>query len=209
MVKLCFVGSLSLAFARRDYEILKKYFDVDLIEPPRRKIGWLKYPFIMSKKVKKCDVIFCWFAGWHSAFAVHYSKKYSKKSIAVAGGYDVALTYSQHLGLYKKNDYRMASPLTNDAKSGYVYDYMLARYFKQGILFQIWDAVIKKTFLEDMQFDTSFTGCEDDFLLRLAKKGRFIFIPEILQIQNLDAEGRISTAPIYSILPPDRNRYYL
>lgn len=111
---------------------------------------------------------------------------------------DVVLTYAQHLGVDRINNYKVASPLEKDAKSGYIYDYMLKRYFKKGILFQVWDAVIKRKYIENMKFDE---GGVDDFLLRLAKRGKFIFIPEILHIQNLDAEGRISTTSIRS-LPP-------
>jgi len=89
MVKICFIGNLSLSFVKRDFEILKKHFNIDVIEPPKTKSGWLKYPFIVSKKVKQSDLTFSWFAGWHSLFAIHYSKKYNKKSIVVTGGYDV------------------------------------------------------------------------------------------------------------------------
>ena len=33
-MKICFVGSLSHTFVKRDYEILKKYFDVDVVKLP-------------------------------------------------------------------------------------------------------------------------------------------------------------------------------
>ena len=110
----------------------------------------------------------------------------------------VVLTYAQHLGVDKRANYEVVSPLGKDAKSGYIYDYMLRRYFNKSILFQTWDAVIKARFVEGMLFDS---GGVDDFVLRLAKKGQFIFIPEILHIQNLDAEGRISTAPLHNVSP--------
>jgi len=109
---------------------------------------------------------------------------------------DVVLTYAQHLGVDRTNNYKVVSPLEKDAKSGYIYDYMLDRYFKKGILFQVWDAVIKRRYIENMKFDE---GGVDDFLLRLAKRGKIVFIPEILHIQNLDAEGRISITPIQSL----------
>jgi glycosyltransferase involved in cell wall biosynthesis len=109
---------------------------------------------------------------------------------------DVILTYAQHWGWDRKNDYRVVTPLTKDAKSGDLYEYMLRRYFETSILFQIWDAVIKKKYVEDMKFDPELFAGEDDFLLLLAKKGKFVFIPEILHIQNLDAEFRPSTAPV-------------
>jgi len=109
---------------------------------------------------------------------------------------DIVLTYAQHWGWDRKNNYRVVTPLKKDAESGYLYDYMLGRYFERSILFQIWDAVIKKKYVEDMQFDPELFAGEDDFLLLLVKKGKCIFIPEILHIQNLDAEFRPSTAPV-------------
>ena len=57
-MKICFVGSLSHTFVKRDYEILKKYFDVDVIEPPKRKFEWIKYPSLVKKKIKTSDQIF-------------------------------------------------------------------------------------------------------------------------------------------------------
>ena len=89
-MNICFIGSLSHAFARRDYDILNKYFNVNVIEPPKKTIDWIKYPHKVAKKVKECDIIFSWFAGWHSLFPTYYAKKYDKKTIVVIGGYDVA-----------------------------------------------------------------------------------------------------------------------
>jgi len=71
-MKICFVGNLSSTFVKRDYEILKKHFEIDLTQPPNKKKDWLKYPFIVKNKVKNCDAVFGWSAGWHTAPAVHY-----------------------------------------------------------------------------------------------------------------------------------------
>ena len=116
---------------------------------------------------------------------------------------DVVLTYAQHWGWDRRNNYRVVTPLAKDAKSGNLHDYMLKRYFEISILFQIWDAVIKKKYVEDMQFDPELFAGEDDFLLLLAKKGKFVFIPEVLHIQNLDAEFRPSTAPVNAMAIKD------
>jgi len=99
-MKICFIGNLSTTFVRRDYEILSKHFDVDVIEPPKKKSKWAKYPFIVKKKVKNCDVVFGWFAGWHTAIATHYAKKYGKKSIVVVGGYDAAYVPEINYGAF-------------------------------------------------------------------------------------------------------------
>ena len=89
-IKICFVGNLSNTFIKNDYKILKNRFNVDVIEPPKKKSEWLKYTFVLAKKVWQSDLIFSWFAGWHSAFAVLFTKLFRKKLIIVAGGYDVA-----------------------------------------------------------------------------------------------------------------------
>jgi len=88
-VKICFIGNLSSSFVKSDYEILKNHFSVNVVEPPKSKIGWLKYPFLIAKKMWHCNLSFSWFAGWHSLFPVLISKLFRKKSIVVVGGYDI------------------------------------------------------------------------------------------------------------------------
>ena len=99
-MNICFVGTLSSAFIKNDYEILKKHFDVDVIEPPKKKTGWITYVFILAKKVKQSNLTFCWFAGWHSAFAVFFSRIFGNKSIVIAGGYDAAYVPEINYGAF-------------------------------------------------------------------------------------------------------------
>jgi glycosyltransferase involved in cell wall biosynthesis len=92
-LKICFVGNFNSSFVKQDLDILKKHFDVDAVQIPKRKldsVGWIELFLALRRKVKECDVIFSWFADLHSAFAVHFSKKYGKKSVVVVGGYDAA-----------------------------------------------------------------------------------------------------------------------
>ena len=99
-MRISFFGDLSSPFIRGDYEILEEYFDVDAIEPPKQKREWIKYVFNAAKHVKQSDLIFCWFAGWHSAFAVLFSRLFRKKSIVVAGGYDAACVPEINYGAF-------------------------------------------------------------------------------------------------------------
>lgn len=99
-MKICFVGSLSSTFIKNDCEILKKYFNVRAIEPPTNKLGWLKYILIIAQNVKQSDRTFCWFAGWHSAFVVFFSKIFRIKSIVIAGGYDAAYAPEINYGAF-------------------------------------------------------------------------------------------------------------
>lgn len=39
-MKICFIGNLLTTFIKRDYEVLKKNFDVSVVEPPKKRSGW-------------------------------------------------------------------------------------------------------------------------------------------------------------------------
>ncbi len=90
MKKICFIGNLSSTFVKRDHEILSKHFKVETAEPPKKILGWVSYLVRIAKKVKKSDIVFAWFAGWHSAPGVFFSNLFGKKSVVVVGGYDCA-----------------------------------------------------------------------------------------------------------------------
>lgn len=102
MMKICFIGNLSSPFIKRDYEILNKYFNIEIIELPKKKKEWMKYPFLVKRKVKQTDGVFGWFAGWHTLPPVYYSKKYKRKAIIVAGGYDVVYLPEINYGAFTK-----------------------------------------------------------------------------------------------------------
>ena len=72
-MKVLFVGNKEVGFEKRDYEILKKHFDVET----------------SLRKILSSDVIFSWFAGKNSAIALAIAKILRKKIIVVVGGWDV------------------------------------------------------------------------------------------------------------------------
>ncbi len=83
--KICFVSGVINPFVIRDYEILKKYYD----------IRWVKWEgkrsiFKLIAGILKSDISFSWFAGDAGSVAVIISNLFRKKSVLVAGGYDVA-----------------------------------------------------------------------------------------------------------------------
>jgi len=109
-VRICFVGDLSLSFVKRDYEILEKHFGVDVVQPPKkRNLSWLKYILALARDVFQSDLSFCWFAGWHSVFAVFFAKLFGKKSIVVAGGFDVADVSKINYGAFTNFKERLPS----------------------------------------------------------------------------------------------------
>ncbi len=73
------------SFVKQDYELLSKHFEVRKASYRRPTDG-----FNIMAAVLKSDVSYSWFAAGHAFLAVLFSKIFSKKSIVVVGGYDVA-----------------------------------------------------------------------------------------------------------------------
>jgi len=64
-MKICFIGNLLTTLVKRDYETLSKHFDVDVIEPPKKKKEWLHHISLAKKKFRQTDIVFDWLAGWY------------------------------------------------------------------------------------------------------------------------------------------------
>jgi len=90
-------------FINRDLEILKKNFDVKVIDFDKKTpIYLLKSTINSILGVIWSDVIFSWFANFHSLLPILVSKIFFKKSITVVGGYDVACEPGINYGLMLK-----------------------------------------------------------------------------------------------------------
>lgn len=113
-IKILFVKNITRSFTEKDIDILRKHFDVrvvDFVLSRKNLKATLKTPLNMIMEVIWADVTFSWFADLHAAFAVLFSKVFRKKSIVVAGGYDVANEPSISYGVMrfpKSNAARMA-----------------------------------------------------------------------------------------------------
>jgi len=84
-MKIAFIYYDFSSFVRQDCEILSRHFKV--VKTNYRK------PLDIFKVIAslwKCDAAFSWFASGHSFIAVLFSKLLGKRSIIIAGGYDVA-----------------------------------------------------------------------------------------------------------------------
>ena len=101
-IKICFIGNQSLHFVKKDIEILQKNFEIIVIDPSNFKLNPVKYLFTINKTIKKCDISFSWFADRYVAIAIFFSKLYGKKSIVVAGGYDIAYAPEIKYGAFTK-----------------------------------------------------------------------------------------------------------
>jgi glycosyltransferase involved in cell wall biosynthesis len=73
------------SFIKNDYDILSNYYSVEEV-----KLEGLRDIPRLAAAIMRCDISFTWFAGEHAFPAVLLSKALGKKSIVVAGGYDVA-----------------------------------------------------------------------------------------------------------------------
>ncbi|MGF3555341.1 MAG: glycosyltransferase family 4 protein, partial [Thermoplasmatota archaeon] len=115
--------------------------------------------FILAKKVKQSDLSFCWFAGWHSAVAIHYAKRYNKKSIVVVGGFDAAYVPEINYGAFTNLKEKIpAKYVYNNADKILVVDLSLKRdiiknarvsgnnigYLPTGYDFNYWEPKGKK-----------------------------------------------------------------
>jgi len=47
-------------------------------------------PIALTQAVRHCDLVFCWFAGWHSLAPVLLARLLRKPAVVVVGGYDTA-----------------------------------------------------------------------------------------------------------------------
>jgi glycosyltransferase involved in cell wall biosynthesis len=94
-MKIAFVYYLLSPFVRQDCEILSRYFRVEAVNY-RRLPDVLK----MVQHIRRTDITFSWFASGHSFIAVIFSKLLRKKSVVVAGGYDVAFAPEIDYGQY-------------------------------------------------------------------------------------------------------------
>ena len=92
-VKILLIRPWISSFIQKDLDLLEKHFNVKVIDAAlsRRNVrGTLITLLSFTKGILWADVNFSWFAGFHAFLAVLLSTIFRKKSIVVAGGYDVA-----------------------------------------------------------------------------------------------------------------------
>ena len=101
MMKIALIYYDFSSFVQQDCEILSRHFKVARVNYWR--------PFDLFKiflSAWQCDVSFSWFASGHSFAAVLFSKLLGKKSIVVAGGYDVACVPEINYGQFAHSTVR-------------------------------------------------------------------------------------------------------
>jgi glycosyltransferase involved in cell wall biosynthesis len=85
-VRLLYVHSRKASFVAIDREILAERFEIeDLYQP-----GRVPNPVRVIREVVKADVVFGWFASWHTFLPVTLAWLLRKPSVMVIGGFDTA-----------------------------------------------------------------------------------------------------------------------
>jgi glycosyltransferase involved in cell wall biosynthesis len=85
-VRLLYVHSRKASFVALDREILAERFEVeDLYQPGR----WPN-PAQVVGGVRRADVVFGWFASWHTFFPITLAWLLRKPSVLIVGGFDTA-----------------------------------------------------------------------------------------------------------------------
>jgi len=83
-MKILFIHQGMAPFIEKDLHILRGFHEVKgFCFKGARSI------FSLLKEVKRCDLTFSWFGSIHAFWAVLFSRIFDKRSIVVAGGYDV------------------------------------------------------------------------------------------------------------------------
>ena len=88
-----------LTFIKTDLDILRRYYDVKVLEFIGGKKNRPRLLFEMIKGIQWSDITFSWFADIHAFWAVLLSKIFKKKSIVVVGGFEVANVPEINYGL--------------------------------------------------------------------------------------------------------------
>jgi glycosyltransferase involved in cell wall biosynthesis len=85
--KILFVHNAPTSFVSIDHGILKENYEVEELHLQNK---FQINPSKIWKAVRRNDLVFTWFASWHSLLPVLFSSLMDKPSLLVSGGYDTA-----------------------------------------------------------------------------------------------------------------------
>jgi glycosyltransferase involved in cell wall biosynthesis len=104
---ICFIGPDS-PFVKQDINILNRYYNLELITPPKNKKYWPSTIFKIMRSQSKRSAYYCWFAGWHSLFPIIFNYR-KLPVIVVVGGYDAANVPEIDYGAFRVFKERIAA----------------------------------------------------------------------------------------------------
>jgi len=94
-IMILFVYTSFSTFVKKDYEILKKHFQIRKFQYKASNkffinlVSQIKIFIWLTKNIWKAKYIYIWFADYHSFLPILFAKILKKKSFLVLGGYDV------------------------------------------------------------------------------------------------------------------------
>ena len=84
--RVLYVHSRKASFVAIDREILAERYEVeDLFQP-----GRVPNPLAVIRGVARADLVFGWFASWHTFFPITLAWLLGKPSVMIVGGFDTA-----------------------------------------------------------------------------------------------------------------------
>jgi glycosyltransferase involved in cell wall biosynthesis len=86
VARVLYVYSRRNTFTRIDLEALRERYEVDEYFQD----GPLPRPRELLAKLRRCDVVFGWFASWHTLAALNAAKLFRKPTVLIIGGFDTA-----------------------------------------------------------------------------------------------------------------------
>lgn len=99
---ILFVHNAAVQFVRQDLETLRKHHRVTEIYLRSRRMN----PITVFRQVRTHDLVFGWFASWHTFLPFLFARFLRKPSVLIVGGYDVAnmpkIGYGHQRGGLKK-----------------------------------------------------------------------------------------------------------
>ena len=102
MHRILFIHNALTEFVRLDLEELRKHYDVTEHYEKSRYVN----PAALWKQVRQHDLVFGWFASWHTFLPLLMATVTHKPSVLIVGGYDVAkmpeIGYGHQRGGLKK-----------------------------------------------------------------------------------------------------------
>ena len=105
---ILFIYPVFGTFVKKDYEILKKHFQIRKFHyKAGKKItinlqSQIKMFIWLLKNIWLAKFIYIWFADYHSFLPVLFGKIFKKKSIIIVGGYDAVSIPELEFGVFYK-----------------------------------------------------------------------------------------------------------
>ncbi len=111
-MKIILIYVNDASFIREDESILSEFCQVDRYSFRMSKrlfpfvIEFCKLLYFSIFKIPSYDIVYCWFADYHSLLPVIMGRLYRKKSVIAVGGYDAVSIPSIKFGAFYKNNFR-------------------------------------------------------------------------------------------------------